>query len=86
MGNNTVCKMVGIGNIRVRMFEGQVRTLMNVHYVPDLRQSLVRALEAQGCKFSGAYGGIKVTKGSMMILKREWTSNLYKIVRKHYYW
>jgi len=29
------------------------------------------ALEAQGYKFSGADGGIKVTKGSMMILKGE---------------
>ena len=30
MGNDDVCKIVGIGNIRMRMFDGQVRTLTNV--------------------------------------------------------
>jgi len=65
----------------MRMFEGQVRTLVNVHRVPDLRKNLLSlgALEAQWCKFSGADGGIKVTKGSMMILKEERTTNLYKM-------
>jgi len=79
MGNTTVCKTVGIGNIRMRMFDGQVRTLTNVRHVPDLRKSLLslEALKAQGCKFSG--GDIKVTKGSMTILKEERIANLYKM-------
>jgi len=71
MGNNTMCKMIGIDNIHMRMFDGHFRTLTNVRNIPDLTKSLLslRALDAQGCKFSGADGGIKVTKGSMMILK-----------------
>jgi len=71
MDNNVVCKTVGIGNIRMRMFDGHVRTLTNVRHVPDLRKNLLSlgSWEAQGCKFSGADGGIKVTKGSMTILK-----------------
>jgi len=36
-------------------------------------------LEAQGCRFSGADGGIKVTNGSMTILKGEHIANLYKM-------
>jgi len=50
MGNDVVCKTVGIVNIRIRMFDGQVRTLMNVRYVPDLKKNLLLlgALEAQG--------------------------------------
>ena len=36
-------------------------------------------LEAQGCELLGADGGIKVTKGSIMILKGEQTTNLYKM-------
>jgi len=49
MGNNVVCKTVGIDNIRMRMFDGQVRTLTNVHRVPDLRKILfsLGALEDQ---------------------------------------
>ena len=40
----------------------------------------MRALEAQRYKFSGADECIKVTKGSMMILKGERIANLYKLI------
>ena len=81
MGNNVVCKTIGIGNIHMRMFKGHVRTLTNVRHIPDLKNNflLLGALEARGCKFSGADGGIKVTKGSMTILKGEQIANLYKL-------
>ena len=80
MGNDAVYKTVGIGNIRMRMFDGQVRTLTNVRHVSDLKKNLLslRALEDRGYKFSGANGAIKITKGSMTILKGERT-NLYKL-------
>ena len=82
MGNDVTCKTVGIGNIYMRMFDGHVRTLTNVHHLPNLRNNLLslEALEAQECKFSGADEGIKVTKGSMTILKEERSSNLYKMI------
>jgi len=81
MGNDIVFKTVGIGNIHMRMFDGQVRTLTNVHHVPDLKKNFLSlgALKARGYKFSGANGGIKVTKGSMMILKGERATNLYML-------
>jgi len=73
IGNDVVCKTADINNIRVRMFEGQVQTLRNVRHIPDLKKNLLSLgpLKAQGYKFSCANGGIKVTKGSMMILKTE---------------
>jgi len=37
-------------------------------------------MEARGYKFSGADGEIKITKGSMMILKGERIVNLYKLI------
>jgi len=79
--NDVVCKTVGIGNIRMRMLDGQVRTLTNVRHVLDLKKNLLSlgALEARGNKFSGAEGAIKVNKGSMTILKGERTINLYKL-------
>jgi len=82
MGNDAVCKTVGIGNIRMRMFDGHVRTLTNVHHILDLKKNLLSlgALKAQRCKFSSADGDIKVTKGSMTILKGERSTNLYKMI------
>ena len=56
----------------MRMFDGQVQTLTNVQHVPDLKKNLLLlgALEARGYKFSSADRAIKVTKGSMTILKK----------------
>ena len=53
MANNTVCKTVGIGNMRIRMFDGQVQTLTSVRHVPDLRKYLLslEALEAKNASF-----------------------------------
>jgi len=58
MGNDTVCKTVGIGNIRMRMFDGHIRTLTDVHHIPDLKKNLLSlgALKARGYKFLGADG------------------------------
>jgi len=83
MGNNALCKTVRIGNIHMRMFDRQVQTLMNVRHVPNLNKNLL-LLEARGYKFSGADGGIKVTKASMMILKGERIANLYKLIESIY--
>ena len=82
MGNDTVYKTIGIDNICMRMFDEHVRTLTRKSHVPDLRKNLLllRALEVQRCKFLGADGGTKVTKGSMMILKGERMMNLYKMI------
>ena len=83
MSNDVLCKTVGIGNIYMRMFDGHVRTFMNVRHIPNLKKNLLslRALKAQECKFSGTDGGFKVTKGSMLILKRERTANLYMMTK-----
>ena len=72
-GNNIVCKTISIDNICMRMLDGYVRTLTNMHHILDLRKNLLSLgpLEAQGCKFSCAYRGIKVSNGSMKILKGE---------------
>jgi len=42
--------------------------------------SLIGSFESLRYKFSGVDGGIKVTRGSMMILKGERTANLYKLI------
>jgi len=82
MGNDAACKTVRKGSIRMKMFDEHVRTLKDVRQVLDPRKNLLSlgALEAQGYKFSGADGVLKVTKGFMMVLKEERTMNLYKVI------
>jgi hypothetical protein len=38
MGNDISCKNVGIGRIKIKMFDGIVRTLTDVRHVPDLKR------------------------------------------------
>ncbi|KAG8492060.1 hypothetical protein CXB51_015686 [Gossypium anomalum] len=35
MGNNASCKIAGVGTIKVKIFDGVVRTLSDVRYVPE---------------------------------------------------
>ena len=41
MGNNVTCKTIGIGSIRIKMYDGIVRTLTDVRHVPKLRKNLI---------------------------------------------
>lgn len=41
MGNNTSYKVIGIGNIIIKMFNGVVRTLCDVRHVPNLKKNLI---------------------------------------------
>ena len=82
MGNDSVCQIVGVGNVRMMMHDGHEMTLSNVRHVPDLTKNLLSlgALEAQGCKFIGEGGGVTVTRGSITVLKGERVRNLYSLI------
>ena len=41
MGNNATCKTVGIRSIRIKMYDGIVRTLTDVRHVLELRKNLI---------------------------------------------
>ena len=41
MGNNVTCKTVGIGSMRIKMYDGIVRTLTDVRHVLELRKKLI---------------------------------------------
>ena len=64
MGNDASCKTVSIGNICMRIFNGQVQTITNVRHVPNLKKNLLSlgALKARGYKFSGADRGSNLLK------------------------
>ena len=61
------------------MFDGMVRKLKKVRYVPQLKKYLISVgvLEALGFEISIRYGVIKMIRGSMVILKGVRCNNLY---------
>jgi len=63
--------MKGIGTVHIKMFDGMVRELKEVGYVPQLKKNLifVGALEALGLEVSIRDGVFKMTRCSMVVLK-----------------
>jgi hypothetical protein len=41
MGNGIPCKTVRVGSIRIRMFDGIVRELMDVRYILEMKLNLI---------------------------------------------
>ena len=41
MGNDASCRVVEMGNIKVKMFDGVIRTLCDVKHVLELRKNLI---------------------------------------------
>ena len=53
MGNNAPCKITDIRIVKIKMFDGIVRTLSDVRHFPDLKKNFVslNSLDAKGYKW-----------------------------------
>jgi hypothetical protein len=83
VGNDARCKAIGLGTIKVKMFDGIVRILTNVRYVPNLKKNLISlgTLDSLGNGYSAKNGVMKITKGAMVIMKGNKIGNLYKLLQ-----
>ena len=81
MGNNVTCKIVGIGSIKIKMYDGIVRTLTDVRYIHELRKNLISMgfLDNAGYKLSVQGGVMKISKGILVVMKENRIGNLYKL-------
>jgi len=81
MRNNMPCKTISIGSIKIRMYDGIVRTLSNVRHVPDLKKNLISldTLDSNGYKFSTEGRVLRVSKGSLVMMKGKKVDTLYII-------
>ncbi|KAG8472304.1 hypothetical protein CXB51_034358 [Gossypium anomalum] len=80
MGNNASCKIAGVGTIKVKMFDGVVRTLSDVRYVPKLKRNLISlsTLDSKGYRYTAESGVLKISKGSLVVMKgQRKTAKLY---------
>ncbi|KAG8478970.1 hypothetical protein CXB51_028852 [Gossypium anomalum] len=80
MGNNASCKIAGVGTIKVKMFDGVVRTLSDVRYVPELKRNLISlsTLDSKGYRYTAESGVLKIFKGSLVVMKgQRKTAKLY---------
>jgi len=79
MENGVTWKIVGIGEVKIRMHDGILRTLKNVWHVPDLKKNLIslRILDSLEYEYSGGGGVIWVKKGSLVVMEGNKVDDLY---------
>ncbi|KAG8491577.1 hypothetical protein CXB51_014857 [Gossypium anomalum] len=80
MGNNVSCKIAGVGIIKVKMFDGVVRTLSDVRHVPELKRNLISlsTLDSKGYIYTAESTVLKISKGSLVVMKgQRKTAKLY---------
>lgn len=79
--NDSRSKVVGMGTIKVKIFDGVV---YDVKDVPNFRRNFVsmNRLDILGCDFSKKNQFLEVSNGSLVIIKgRKKESNIYKMIR-----
>ena len=82
LGDNHSCKIIGVGSVKIKMFNGVIRTLTDVRHVPKLKKKLISlgVLDSCGHKFIGFDGTLKFSKRDLVVMKAQRTGNLYKMV------
>jgi hypothetical protein len=81
MGNGIPCKTVGVGSIRIKMFDSIVRELTDVRYEPELKSNLVSLglLDSCGCKYTSQGGALTLSKGNLVVMKATKVDNIYNL-------
>jgi len=76
------CDIMGLGTVKVKMFDGVVHTLGGVAYISKLRKNLISLsqLNSKGCKCPIAGGAMKITRGCMVVMKGEKCGGIYRLV------
>ncbi|KAG9453140.1 hypothetical protein H6P81_006044 [Aristolochia fimbriata] len=79
MANNSTCRAIGKGSVRLKMHDGVITTLTDVRYVPDLKRNLISlgTLDSIGCKYSAEGGAMKVSRGVLTVMKGRKIGTLY---------
>ena len=79
MGNDSTCKMTGIGLVQIKMFDGVIRKLNDVRYVPDLKKNLIflGVLDVSGYRIILEGGNLKVAHGALEAIKGTRRGSIY---------
>ena len=79
MGNNAMCKVIGMGNIHLKLHDGTVRLIRQVRHVPDLKRNLISLgmLDQNGCSIKLECGDLRILNGLTLIMKGTKRNEVY---------
>ncbi|KAH9699234.1 Integrase catalytic domain-containing protein [Citrus sinensis] len=82
MGNDHALEIAGIGTIKIKMFDGTIRTIGEVRHVNGLKKNLLSLgqMDSHGYKTHVENGIMKIVKGALVLMKAEKIGvNLYML-------
>jgi len=76
------CPIIGIGTVRIKIFDGVVGVISNVKHVLDIRKNLISlgVLDNLGYSYSSKGRIMKITKGALIVMKGKKVSMLYGLI------
>ncbi|KAL0453639.1 UNVERIFIED_CONTAM: Retrovirus-related Pol polyprotein from transposon TNT 1-94 [Sesamum latifolium] len=85
LGDDRCCHIVGVGDVRIKMYDGTVRTLCDVRHIPELKKNLISlgTLHKNGFipKADEDRETIRIVKGALTVMKGKITAgNIYKLL------
>ncbi|KAG8478826.1 hypothetical protein CXB51_028794 [Gossypium anomalum] len=85
MGNNTSCKIATVGIIKVKMFDGVVKTLSDVRHVPELKRKLISlsTLDSKGYRYTAESGGSTITGEAVVVSSSLSDDDITKLWHMH---
>ena len=65
MKNDAACQMIGIVTVRIKMFNGVVRDLTDVRYVPQMKKNIISVgvVESKGSRCHWRIEFLRLRKG-----------------------
>jgi hypothetical protein len=82
LADGSTLSVVGVGAVRFRMWDGMIRTVTDVQYVPDVCRSLMSLseLDSCGCELRIHGGSMEVLRGDMVVILDTRRGGLYEMV------
>jgi len=79
MGNNSVCKVIGIGKIHLKLHDGSIKEIRQVRHVPELKRNLISLgmIDQMGCSIKLESGELKILNGSTLVMKGTRKNGVY---------
>ena len=79
MGNDSTCKMTGIGSVQIKMFDGVIRKLNDVRHVPNLKKNFIflGVLDVSGYRITLEGGNLKIACGALVAIEGTRRGSIY---------
>ena len=82
LGDYSPTSIIGYGRVKLKLKDGRIITFPRVLHSPNLARNLisVRKMDVAGVKTMCGYGGCKMVRGSMVLIRGVWYGTLYKLL------